>query len=203
MLSPALINLVLMLLLAITTAAQPNHVIEVPKSAADCQGAIKLGEEIGPIRNIQGFGFFQEIENNSRQYPFLWDHERNPCWFKYHAEDDGQLEIIIKSVNPGDNYNFALYSSPGQWFCNNFPFEFIQQPARANCSSADIGIGITGISAEGTDSLAADDAGNAFCKLLNVTKGEAFFLIVDSATRPQSGYTVTVRIKPNATVNNE
>ncbi len=179
--------------------AQPvERVMEVPKSAADCMGAIKLVDGIGPLKNIVGAGFYYEIENKYGEYPFLMTREFNPCWFKFSTDTDGELEMMIKSVNPEDNYNFALYLSPGPWFCKTFPSEHISVPMRANCSYSDQGLGQTGINPTGTDSLATAESASAFCLPLKVTRGEAYYLVVDSETRPQSGYTIEIRVKETA-----
>ncbi|MES2629319.1 MAG: hypothetical protein V4616_10175 [Bacteroidota bacterium] len=187
------------LFLAFSSLAQPaERVMELPKAAADCMGAIKITDEIGPIKSSAAHGLQFEVQNQGGQYPFLHTREYNPAWFRFNADADGELELTISSVNAGDNYDFALYASEGPWFCRSFPFELIGNPARANCSTADMGTGITGINATGSDSLITFDAADAFCNSLRVQKGDAFYLLVDSSTRPQAGYTIKIRVKEDA-----
>lgn len=189
-----LILLFCSLAVGVSLKAQPaDYVMEIPKTAADCNGAIKIVDGIGPLKNLVGYGNYQEVSNNSQEYPFLMPHEFNPCWFRFNAEEDGLLDIIIKSVNPSENYNFALYNSPGPWFCKSFSSEFISTPVRASCSAGDQGK--TGISTEGQDTLANIDISNPFCSSLKVTKGEAFYLLVDSDFRPQGGYTIEIKVR--------
>ncbi len=185
-----------LLFTAIGGYGQPaERVMLVPKSAADCMGAIKIVDQIGPIKNAIGIGSFVDLSNRYGDYPFLMPHEFNPIWFKFSVEEEGQLEVVIKSINTADDYNFALYLSPGPWFCNTFQNEQMASPVRANRSNADSGTGLTGINSEGQEEQAPIDANSAFCKSLLVNRGDSFYLYVDSETRPQNGYTVEIKVK--------
>ena len=187
------------LFIAIHSLSQPaEKVIPIPKTAADCSGAIKIVDEYGPVINTVGFGTMAEASDRYELIPFLHKGEYHPVWFRFTAESSGELELIIKSVNPQDDYNFLLYSSPGPWFCNVFKNELVNEPLRANRSSADQGIGLTGVNKAGTEERAAIDAPSAFCKSLSVNRGDAFYLFVDSEIREQSGFKVILSIKSSS-----
>lgn len=169
-------------------------VMEVPEAAADCMGAIRIVDFIGPIKNVIGRGKVTEIYNSNGQYGFLLTREYNPTWFKFNAYASGLLSLEIKAVKPTDDYNFALYQSPGPWFCKSFFSEFIDEPVRANASDSDVN-GTCGISDDGVDEIVEFTGDNSFCSPLKVTKGEEFYLLIDSATKPQSGYTINIKIR--------
>lgn len=194
------LSLAFLLAPLLPSQAQPaDRVMDIPKASADCMGAIKITDKIGPVRNVIGFGFIQEIENISGMVPFMMAKEYNPGWFRFSAEEDGDMYLTITSVNVTDDYNFALYQSPGAWFCQNFKFEYFPNPVRANASNADGAIGKTGLSSEGTEENTEYTSANAFSKPMKVKRGESYYLFVDSQARPQAGYTIEIKYVPGST----
>lgn len=188
-------TVLLILCCGISAAQSEKKILLLPATAADCTGAVNLTDSIGPVRSSGGSGKFPEMKNNYGEFPFLMEYEFNPGWYRFTAEDNGLLTLQIRSENAADDYNFALYASPGPWFCNTFVAEQRHNPVRANLSGADAENGITGIAASGTAELADGSSTDPFCKPFRISAGETVYLYIDSRTRPQAGYSVYIRVE--------
>jgi hypothetical protein len=168
--------------------AQEVLALQAPEASADCMGAIRFQDTIGPIKGMAGRGKITEIYNSNGEVGHLHLKEMNSVWLRFEVREDAELTMKIKSVNPIDNFNFALYESPGPWFCQSFANEFSREPIRANMSDKDQGE--TGLSADSPETLVDFYGSDAFSSKLAVKKGTEYYLLIDSPIKWQEGFWV-------------
>ncbi|TXC75634.1 hypothetical protein [Luteibaculum oceani] len=168
-----------------------DDIYELEARTADCLGAIKLGDKLGPVVGNNKIGFKYEIKKQEHRNPYIFAWEHNVVWFRFTPEKDGELELLISPIEPSENFDFILYVTDGRWFCNDF-HEYVDSPIRSNLSTNP---GTTGISSLGQEEFVTEDKSNAYSSPVQVKAGYTYYLVIDSPDGKNSGFSIEKRVK--------
>ncbi|RYY55431.1 MAG: gliding motility-associated C-terminal domain-containing protein [Chitinophagaceae bacterium] len=114
---------------------------------------------------------------------------KNPFWYKFTCFQAGTIGFAITPTDLTDDYDWQLYDitgvNPDEVFTNRTII------VSGNWSGSS---GITGAGAQGTNNMecssSPDDNVNTFSRLINLTVGHEYILLVSHYTNSQSGYSL-------------
>ncbi|MGB0166601.1 MAG: hypothetical protein ACPF8V_07075 [Luteibaculum sp.] len=158
---------------------------------ADCLGAVDLPEKLGPVIGNNKIGAKYEIKKQKERVPYMFAWEHNVVWYKFTAEKDGLLHLLIIPEDPSENFDFMIYGADGPWFCSDLD-EYLNSPLTTNVSSNP---GVTGLSDLGTEPLVTESSSNTFSQPLKVQNGITYYLVIDSPDGTNSGHSIEREIK--------
>jgi gliding motility-associated-like protein len=145
----------------------------------DCPFAIPVCQQTYVQANsYTGRGNIQEVPTTS----CLGVRERNSVWYVFTVQSNGTLEFQINS--PAD-YDWALYDLTGR----SCPDILTGSAPEVRCNFSAT-TGSTGISAQGANNSEPAGGSNQ-SRILNVTAGQTFALVIDNYSQNQTGYTLT------------
>jgi len=144
----------------------------------DCPFAIPVCQQNYTQSNsYTGLGNQQEVPSTS----CLGVRERNSVWYVFTVQTSGTLTFQVTS--PAD-YDWALYDLTGR-SCPDI-LTGAAPEVRCNFSAT---TGATGLSAQGTNDSEPAGGSNQ-SRILNVTAGQTYVLVIDNYSQNQTGYTL-------------
>ena len=158
---------------------------------ADCLGAVKLPEKLGPVIGNNKIGAKIEFYKQEQRVPYLFAWEHNVVWYRFEAERSGMLHLLIIPEDPAENFDFVVYHAEGPWFCSTLS-EVVDSPIRSNISETP---GATGLGDLGSQELVPEQDSNPFSAPVAVTEGETYYIAIDSPDGKNSGHSIEREIK--------
>ena len=188
-------RLTLLLLLSIQLFSQTKKLDTV---FCDCNQAKIIainsktiyGKTIAP----KGSGELKEISTAKQKTTYSFEKEHNSSWYKLMINVNGELTMHIIPTKADDDYDFMLFKSSKNNFCDSLQTHKIN-PIRA-CISRDKEElnGKTGLNYKSTSELVKHGVGPAYCKSLTVKKGEVYYLVLDNVYEKGDGHTIEFEI---------
>jgi outer membrane protein OmpA-like peptidoglycan-associated protein len=176
---------------------QGQIVKNILKENADCTTPIVVTDSVvfSP-HTPKGTGNEMEISNNQADDPMYFENEHNTVWYKYSAQETGQLTFDIIPVDINDDYDFMLFKFDGGDFRSKVVSKKIK-PIRTCISRNDKKIkSMTGLSPNGSlESYIHSGEGSSYVKCINVQKGETYYLLVDNVYSNGNGHTIRFHLK--------
>ncbi len=162
----------------------------ISRDNADCYNAIELlSDSFGPVNPPVGYGKIMEI-HSGKSNPIFFEKEHNTVWYKFTVKNNCVLTFDIIPINKKDDYDFMLYRSANENFCEELMTKEIH-PVRTNIAkSSDIKNGWTGLSVYASDTFVRSGLGPTSSRALEVGKGEIYYLVVDNASKNGKGHTL-------------
>lgn len=150
----------------------------------------KHGKTIAP----KGKGDLNEISSAKQKSKFVFEKEHNSAWYKLNITVSGELTLNIIPSKKDDDYDFILFQSGKNNFCDSLQKHKIA-PIRA-CISRDKEElnGLTGLDFKSNNELIKHGVGPAYCKSLSVKKGEIYYLVLDNVYENGEGHTLEIEI---------
>lgn len=148
------------------------------------------GKTIAP----KGFGELKEISPTKQKTNFAFEKEHNSSWYKLIINVNGELTMHIIPTKADDDYDFMLFKSAKNNFCDSLQ-KYKINPVRA-CISRDREElnGKTGLNYKSINELVKHGIGPAYCKSLTVKKGEVYYLVLDNVYEKGDGHTIEFEI---------
>lgn len=188
-------RIILLLLLSVQLFSQTKKLDTV---FCDCAQAKVItinsktiyGKTIAP----KGFGELKEINPAKQKTNFAFEKEHNSAWYKLIINVNGELTLHIIPIKADDDYDFMLFKSSKNNFCDSLQRNKIN-PVRA-CISRDKEElnGKTGLNYKSTNEYVKHGVGPAYCKSLTVKKGEVYYLVLDNVYEKGDGHTIEFEI---------
>lgn len=148
------------------------------------------GKTIAP----QGAGVTKEISQLKQKTKFAFEREHNSSWHKLAIKTSGLLTMNIMPAKADDDYDFMIFKADNNNFCDSLQKHKII-PVRACISRVNKDLkGKTGLSFNSKLELVKYGEGAAFCKPLEVKKGDVYYLVLDNVYEKGEGYTLEVEI---------
>lgn len=178
-------------------AADASDSLEVVP--ADCNKAISLyidgNTKYGPSDPPAGYGDIQEIKGNA-----LFKQEHNTAWYLLNIGHKGELAIEIVPVDPGNDYDFALYKYENDKFCEKLLKDSVIL-IRNNLSRANNSIyGVTGIMTNMKNQHVGSGVHNAYSRSIEVEEGEKYMLLLDNIYPNGKGHTIYFNFLKRVTI---
>lgn len=151
--------------------AKAQQVVDITK-ATSCENAFELNMlKFGPTTSPAES---QTITND------VFAKKPHIVWYKFKADKTGMLLIDIIPLDSLDNYDFALYKSAGNTFCQDLKDKKVQ-PIAYNFDRVDItNRGCTGLSVHGD--------GKAYSNGVYVNKGDWYYLVLNNEYEKCKGH---------------
>lgn len=148
------------------------------------------GKTIAP----KGYGEIKEISPAKQKTNFAFEKEHNSAWYKLIINVTGELTMHIIPTKADDDYDFMIFKSAKNNFCDSLQKHKIN-PIRA-CISRDKEElnGKTGLNYKSTNELVKHGVGPAYCKSLQVKRGEVYYLVLDNVYEKGDGHTIEFEI---------
>lgn len=148
------------------------------------------GKTIAP----KGYGEIKEISPAKQKTTFAFEKEHNSSWYKLIINLSGELTMHVIPTKADDDYDFMLFKSAKNNFCDSLQKHKIN-PIRA-CISRDKEElnGKTGLNYKSTNEFVKHGVGPAYCKSLQVKKGEVYYLVLDNVYEKGDGHTIEFEI---------
>lgn len=148
-------------------------------------GNKKVGKTIAP----PGPGIKNEIGTSKGKGRYAFDKEHHVAWYKLVMATSGNLIFDIIPSKASDDYDFMLFKA-GKNFCDSL-HNFQIKPLRS-CISRDKEdiFGRTGLNLLAKKELVNEGVGDAYCKYIQVTKGESYYLVLDNVYAEGDGHTI-------------
>ncbi|MES2565778.1 MAG: OmpA family protein [Bacteroidota bacterium] len=154
------------------------------------------GKTIAP----KGSGGLKEISPSKQKTNFAFEKEHNSSWHKLIIQSSGQLTFNIIPSKADDDYDFMLFQSGKNDFCDSLQ-KHKTTPLRA-CISRDKEElnGKTGLNYKSQNEFVKHGVGPAYCKSISVKKSEIYFLVLDNVHEKGEGYTLEIEISNPITI---
>lgn len=188
-------RLILLLLLSIPLFSQTKKPDTVFCDCAQAKVIVINSKTIyGKTIAPRGFGVIKEISPAKQKTKFAFEEEHNSAWYKLMINTSGELTLNITPTKADDDYDFMLFKAGKHNFCDSLQKHKIN-PTRA-CISRDKEElnGKTGLNYKSTKELVKHGVGEAYCKSINVKKGEVYYLVLDNVHEKGEGHTIEFEI---------
>lgn len=141
-----------------------------------------------------GFGQQQEFPKKKIRPSYLFEKERNTCWFSLNVEEDGFLTFDIVPFSAEDDYDWMLFK---ETVVNTTDSKIdYNKPVRTNNSRNDGSIsGRTGLKDGFVNAFTNPGPGKSYSKPIEVRKGESYILVIDNIYPGGKGFTFTSAIQ--------
>ncbi len=138
-----------------------------------------------------GFGKQQEYPKKKKNRTnYLFEKERNTCWFSLTVPADGFLTFEISPISIEDDYDWMLFKENLINATDN-SIDY-NHPVRSNNSRNDFSVnGKTGLKDGFTENFTSPGPGKSFSKPIEVRQGENYILVVDNIYPGGKGFTFT------------
>lgn len=159
--------------------------------AADCKDArlIKAAGNISFREPLSGFGIDKEIAGGSNSSHYF-EEEHNVGWFRFEAAASGFLSFLIVPTSMAADFDFVLFKTDTNSACEQMKQRGLL-PIRSNLARNDSLIGTrTGLSPAADSDYKKAGKNNCFSNLLEVEKGEHFYLALDDVYGSQKGFLI-------------
>jgi outer membrane protein OmpA-like peptidoglycan-associated protein len=143
--------------------------------------------------SAKGFGKQQEYRVNKVRSRYLFEKERNTCWFSLTIANGGFLTFDINPLSAKDDYDWMLFK---ETVVNSGESKIdYNKPVRTN-NSCTIGTlaGKTGLKDGFNNFFTTAGPGYTYSKPLEVHKGETYILVVDNIYPGGKGFTFSSAI---------
>ncbi len=195
------VSLLLFLLLPfmlVSQKAKPDTVF------CDCNKArpivLKNNMSIGPTISPIGAGTINEISESIQRSNFVFEREHNSAWYKIIIKTNGNLVLDIIPVDEHDDYDFLIFKSNSNFFCDSF-IQLKTKPIRACISrNRKSHKGVTGLKFKSSKELIKEGPGDSFAKELEVKNGETYYLVLDNVHKNGSGHTLKLSFEELVTL---
>ncbi|MVN20217.1 OmpA family protein [Mucilaginibacter arboris] len=182
--------LFILLLISLKVSGQNNYALK-----GDYADAVNLNihQKYTFPASAKGFGKIQEYPINKARSRYLFEKERNTCWFSLSVENDGFLTFDIIPFSASDDYDWMLFKeiTIGS---GNSRIDY-NKPIRTNNSRNDGTIaGKTGLKEGFFNLFTAPGPGKSYSKPISVYKGENYILVVDNIYPGGKGFTFSSQI---------
>lgn len=117
------------------------------------------------------------------------DQPKRSSWYKFQAQQNGQLQFSILPHNGIDDYDWVLWRADSTWTDPCPDSLLLTQKLACNYASGRGQTGSTGMDVLGT-SLETTASGNPFARPVEARKGDVFFLLVNDYSRKSQGFTI-------------
>ena len=169
-----------------------NNYNEVPSPSSDCStGVILCDKSSFTVPSVIGSGKkFESLDGT------CLIKEESSAWYKFTCDKAGSLTFTLKSVNPGDDIDFALFALPnGLDDCN------LKVPLRCMASGENQGSytswsrcsGATGLKSSSSDITEApgcDEFDDNFVAALGMKAGVSYALLIQNYHNTGNGFSV-------------
>lgn len=174
---------------------QQVNKFKITTDNADCNCALLIKDTIfGPTNSPSGFGKEMEI-SGSKNSLYEFEKEHNTVWYYFKTPFDCDLTLDITPLNLNDDYDFILYKYNGVSFCKDVKNKTIT-PVRSCISRNNKNIGSkTGLSNEAVDNYIHSGPGPSYSKVLQVKRGETYYLVVDNVYPNGKGHTINLHYR--------
>jgi outer membrane protein OmpA-like peptidoglycan-associated protein len=160
----------------------------------DCKKARVV--EVAGIKNTpktmapSGPGEYMEISNLSHDAKYSFEKEHNSAWYKLIIKNTGSLVFDILPIKQEDDYDFMLYRSYSELFCDSL-LDFRIKPVRA-CISRNKWdtTGRTGLNFDSKVEFVNKNSPSGYAKALTVKKGEVYYLVLDNVNENGAGHSI-------------
>ena len=190
------------------TKAQPKA-LKPDSVFGDCSLArevvIANDKRIWKTMPPKGFGGTNEFTGKTA---YSFDGEHHSAWYKLIITSSGKLFFDIIPTNRCDDYDFMLFKASGQPdFCRQLKTGGLK-PVRACISRSQEEInGRTGLNNTSGKELIKAGVGPSYCKYIEVSAGDIFYLVLDNVYDRGSGhsieFSITSDVKLSGVVKND
>ncbi len=163
---------------------------------ATCADAIHItASSYGPV-TPQGWADASLCMPNNENMYFGKTHK--VVWFSFIVPYDTVLTFQIVPENASDDFDFILFKAERGDFCQKEKLQKVK-PIRTNFAKPTLfSKGICGLSAKGTQEFVPPGFNNPNSSVLQVKKGEWYYLVVDSYANDKGGFTLKIPLQFNA-----
>jgi len=164
----------------------------------DCRSArvVTLNSKTSINKTIapKGYGNIKEISNSKQNTGFAFEKEHNTAWYKLLINVSGTLIFDITPSRPNDDYDFMLFKSAKNNFCDSLLNHKIS-PVRACISRNKKEIsGKTGLGYQSKEEFIKQGIAAAYAKPIEVKRGEIYYLVLDNVYEKGEGHMITFEI---------
>jgi len=154
-----------------------------------------------------GPGVIDEISSSKQNTKYAFEKEHHSAWYKLIINASGKFTFDIIPLKCDDDYDFMLFKAGNTHFCDSL-LKYKIKPVRACISRDKEEIkGKTGLNRQSTEQLIKEGVASAYGKLLEVKKGEVYYLVLDNVYEEGGGHRINFEISEivnfNGTVTNE
>lgn len=148
-------------------------------------------KKIGKTLASPGFGFVREIREKTR---YSFEEEHHTAWYKLIINSSGKLTFDIIPENHCDDYDFMLFNASSIYFCDSLA-NYTIKPVRSCISRNKEELrGRTGLNNKATEEFIKAGIASAYCKPLEVQKGNVYYLVLDNVYDGGSGHSIEFSI---------
>lgn len=165
--------------------------------SGDCHDAKKISvgatSVYGPTVAPDSFG--KELELRSFKTDlYCFEKEHNSAWYRLEIRQSGNLLFDVIPTDSTNDYDFLLYRISDSLYCRNIAAGKIR-PVRSNISRCDASRkGRTGLSADSKNDYQVRGPGSSHSRMLEVTAGEQYILVLDNVYDNGKGHTLKFSI---------
>ena len=167
-----------------------RYTIDISKFS-DCNNAllIKTDSIFGPTTAPLNHGKILEFKDNPKNSIHYFEKEHHSVWYKFEAEQTGELILEIHPLNKIDDYDFLLFTYTDTSFCNNVILKKRMLPDRTNISRPNPKLeSVTGLSFTEKEEWISSGIGRAYSRAMNVKKGSMYYLVLDDVYGKGNGH---------------
>jgi outer membrane protein OmpA-like peptidoglycan-associated protein len=185
----------LLLFISATSFCQQVTRFAITPENADCNCPVLIKDTVfGPTNAPSGFGKEMEI-SGSKGSLYEFEKEHNSVWYYFKTPFDCDLTFDITPLSKKDDYDFILYKYNGANFCKDVKNKTVT-PVRSCISRNNQNIdGKTGLSYGAADTYIHSGPGPSYSKMLQVKRGETYYLVVDNVYGNGKGHTINLHYK--------
>lgn len=177
--------LIILLLISFKASSQNNYVLKGDYADA---ANLNLNQKYTFPAAAKGFGKQQEYPANKARSRYLFEKEKNTCWFSLSIENNGFLTFDIVPFSARDDYDWMLFKEIT--IGSGISRIDYNKPIRTNNSRNDGTIaGKTGLKDGFSNLFTAPGLGKSYSKPIYVSKGETYILVVDNIYPGGKGFT--------------
>ncbi len=177
--------------------------VQLPSNSNDCFFAVEIKSDFTSeaIAAPKGSGYIMEIIKDAKN-PELFELEHNVIWYTFTVPYSSKLLLNIIPENARDDYDFLLFKSTDQYFCNKVANKKVK-PILSNLSAPNPQTkGAIGISLKGDKKFINKKSTDAYVSSIDVVKGDVYYLIIDNLSPQSKSYKLNLEfyidgIKPN------
>ncbi len=172
-----------------------RYTIDISKFS-DCNNAllIKTDSIFGPTTAPLNHGKILEFKDNPKNSIHYFEKEHHSVWYKFEAEQTGELIFEIEPLQSKDDYDFLLFTYTDTSFCDKIILQKRMLPNRTNISQRKSDIqGKTGLSFTEKEEWISSGIGRPYSKAMNVEKGQMYYLVLDNVYPNGKGHYLNIK----------
>jgi outer membrane protein OmpA-like peptidoglycan-associated protein len=163
---------------------------------ATCNDAIPItSSSYGPVTPQDWADASLCMPNNENMY---FGKTHKVVWFSFIIPYDTILTFQVVPENASDDFDFILFKADRGDFCQKEKQQKVK-PIRTNFAKPTaFSKGICGLSAKGTQDFVPPGFNNPSSSVVQVKKGEWYYIVVDSYANDKGGFTLKIPLQFNA-----